>query len=58
MSVAVMMQRIAGASPRFRARMAGVLYLLSVVAAACTELFLRGRLNVAGASLRTRVWPL
>jgi FtsH-binding integral membrane protein len=48
MSVAVMMQRIAGASPRFRARMAGVLYLLSVVAAACTELFLRGRLNVAG----------
>ena len=48
MSVAVMMQRIAVASPRFRARMAGVLYLLSVVTAACTEIFLRGRLNVAG----------
>jgi hypothetical protein len=43
-----MMQRIAKLSPRFRARMAGVLYLLSVVTAACTELFLRGRLNVAG----------
>ena len=48
MSVAAMMQRIADASPRFKARMAGVLYLLCVVAAACTELFLRGRLNVAG----------
>src|SRR5580658_2453431 len=48
MSAAEMMQRIAKLSPRFRARMAGVLYLLSVVTAACTELFLRGRLNVAG----------
>jgi hypothetical protein len=48
MSATVMMQRIAKLSPRFRARMAGVLYLLSVVTAACTELFLRGRLNVAG----------
>jgi Domain of unknown function (DUF4386) len=48
MSAEEMMQRIAKVSPRFRARMAGVLYLLSVVTAACTELFLRGRLNVAG----------
>jgi len=48
MSAAVMMQRIAKVSPRFRARMAGALYLLSVVTAACTELFLRGRVNVAG----------
>jgi len=48
MSAAVMMQRIAKVSPRFKARMAGALYLLSVVAAACTELFLRGRVNVAG----------
>jgi hypothetical protein len=48
MSAAVMMQRIAKVSPRFKARMAGALYLLSVVTAACTELFLRGRVNVAG----------
>jgi hypothetical protein len=48
MSAAVMTQRIAKVSPRFRARMAGALYLLSVVTAACTEIFLRGRLNVAG----------
>jgi hypothetical protein len=48
MSAAVVMQRIAKVSPRFRARMAGVLYLLSVVTAACTELFLHGRSNVAG----------
>jgi len=43
-----MMQRIAKVSPRFRARMAGVLYLFSVLTATFTELFLRGRLNVAG----------
>jgi hypothetical protein len=48
MSAAVMMQRIAKVSPRFRARMAGVLYLFSVLTATFTELFLRGRLNVAG----------
>jgi len=48
MSAAVMTQRTAKVSPRFRARMAGALYLLSVVTAACTELFLRGRVNVAG----------
>jgi hypothetical protein len=48
MSAAIIMQRIAKVSPRFRVRMAGTLYLLSVVTAACTEIFLRGRLNVAG----------
>jgi FtsH-binding integral membrane protein len=48
MSAAGMKQRIAKVSPRFRARIAGALYLLSVVTAASTELFLRGRLNVAG----------
>jgi hypothetical protein len=48
MSAAVMMQRIAKVSPRFRARVAGAIYLLSVLTATCTELFLRGRLNVAG----------
>jgi hypothetical protein len=48
MSAAVMTQRIAKVLPRFRARMAGALYLLSVATAACTEIFLRGRLNAAG----------
>src|ERR1700689_4137919 len=48
MTTAVVMGRIAEVSPRLRARMAGALYLLSVVMAACTELFLRGRVNVAG----------
>jgi hypothetical protein len=48
MSTAVMTQRIANVSPRFKARIAGALYLLSVVTAACAELFLHGRLNIAG----------
>jgi hypothetical protein len=48
MSTAVMMERIAAASPRFKARIAGALYLLSLLTAAFTELFLRGRLNLAG----------
>src|SRR5271163_785824 len=48
MSAVVMTQRIAEASPSFKARIAGALYLLSVVTAACAELFLRGRLNVTG----------
>lgn len=48
MSATVTMERIAEVSPRFKARMAGVLYLLSVLTAAFTELFARGRLNIAG----------
>ena len=55
MSAAVMMQRIAKVSPGFRARIAGALYLLSVVTAACTELFLRGRLNIAGGLIAVAV---
>jgi hypothetical protein len=43
-----MMERIAEASPRFKARIAGALNLFSLVTAACTELFVRGRLNIAG----------
>jgi len=43
-----MMNQIAEASPRFKARLAGALYLLSLLAASCTELFLRGPLNIAG----------
>jgi hypothetical protein len=48
MSATLMMERIAEVSPRFKARMAGVLYLLSVLTATFTELFARGRLNIAG----------
>jgi hypothetical protein len=48
MSAAVMMKRIAVASPRFKARIAGVLSLLSLLTAAFTELFVRGKLNIAG----------
>jgi hypothetical protein len=48
MSTAEMIKRIAQASPRFKARMAGALYSLSVLTAAFTELFVRGRLNIAG----------
>ena len=48
MSATVMMERIAEVSPRFKGRMAGVLYLLSVLTATFTEVFVRGRLNIAG----------
>jgi Domain of unknown function (DUF4386) len=43
-----MMERIAEASPRFKARMAGVLYLVSFLTAAFSELFVHGKLNIAG----------
>ena len=47
MSAAVMMKRIAETSPRLKARMAGVFFLLTMLTAAFTELFVRisGRLN-------------
>ena len=53
MSTAVMTERIAETSPRFeasglRTRIAGVIYLLTVLAAAFAEIFARGKLNVAG----------
>jgi hypothetical protein len=50
-----MMERIAELSPRFKGRMAGVLYLLSVLTAALTELFVRGRLNIAGGLIAVSV---
>jgi uncharacterized protein DUF4386 len=43
-----MMNRTADASPRFKARMAGVLYFLSLVTAGLTETFLNGMWNYAG----------
>jgi hypothetical protein len=42
-----MMKRIAKASPRFKARMAGVLFLFLVLTAAFTEFFAHGRLSSA-----------
>ena len=48
MSAALTMGRFAAASPRFKARMASVLYLLGILTAAFTEIIVRGRLNVAG----------
>jgi hypothetical protein len=43
-----MTERMAAASPRFKAKIAGVLYLLSVLTAAFAEIVIRGSLNVAG----------
>ena len=48
MSTAVMMERIAEASPRFKARMAGALNFFSLLTAGLTETFVRGRLNFVG----------
>jgi hypothetical protein len=47
MSAAVVMKRIAETSPRLKARMAAVFFLLTMLTAAFTELFVRisGRLN-------------
>jgi Domain of unknown function (DUF4386) len=47
MSATVMMKRIADASPRFKARIAGAINLFGLLTAAFTELFVRGRLNIA-----------
>jgi hypothetical protein len=48
MSTTLTMQRIAITSPHFKARIAGALYLLSVLAAASAEMLAHGGLNVAG----------
>jgi hypothetical protein len=55
MNTAVLMEPIVRASPRFKARIAGVLYLLSVLTAAFSELFARGRLNIAGGLIAVAV---
>jgi hypothetical protein len=48
MNGAAMIQRIAEASPRFKARIAGGLWFLSFLAVAFTETFVHGPLNIAG----------
>jgi hypothetical protein len=47
MRAAVMIKRIAEASPRFKVRMAGVLFLFLVLTSTFTEFFARGRLSFA-----------
>jgi hypothetical protein len=46
-AAAIMMERFAEVSPRFKARMAGALFLLLVLTAAFSEFFVRGKLNFA-----------
>jgi uncharacterized protein DUF4386 len=53
MSTAVMVEQIAGASPRLRARIAGALWLIIIVAASFAELFVRGRMVVNGDAAAT-----
>jgi hypothetical protein len=48
MSATLTMGRITAAPPYFKAKVAGVLYVLGVLAAALAEIFVRGKLNVAG----------
>jgi hypothetical protein len=48
-----MMERIAGAPPCVKARIAGVLYLVIIFAAAFAEIFVRGRLVVYGDAAAT-----
>ncbi|HKE03549.1 MAG TPA: DUF4386 domain-containing protein [Blastocatellia bacterium] len=53
MSTDVMMEQIAGASPRLRARTAGALWLIIIVAASFSEFFVRGRIVVDGDAAAT-----
>jgi hypothetical protein len=48
MSTAVMMERIAEVSPRLKARLAGAIYLFSLLTVATAETFLHGSMNIAG----------
>src|SRR5437879_13773265 len=47
MSTTVMMERITEASPRFKARLAGVFYLLTILARVIADAFVRNRLVVS-----------
>jgi Domain of unknown function (DUF4386) len=47
MSTGAMTERIAKASPRFKARVAGFFYLVSVLTAVSGEVFLRGKVGFA-----------
>ena len=54
MSRAEIAKRIAVASPGLKARLAGALFLLLLVTAACTEFFFHGRLS-SGADLAAEI---
>jgi uncharacterized membrane protein len=47
MSTPVMVERIAEAAPRFKARIAGVFYLLTIVTRVIADAFVRNRLVVS-----------
>ena len=47
MSTAVITERIAEASPRFKARIAGAFYLLTILTRMFVEIFVRNRLVVS-----------
>jgi Domain of unknown function (DUF4386) len=53
MSTDVMKERIAEGSPRLNARIAGVLYLIIIVAAPFAQVFVRGKLVVYGDAAAT-----
>src|SRR5262245_24709665 len=53
MSTAVMVEQIRGASPRLKARIAGALWLIIIVAASFAEFFVRGRTVVDGDAAAT-----
>jgi hypothetical protein len=54
-STTLSIERIAGAAPRFKAKTAGVLYLLSVLAASLADIFVHGGMNVAGGLIAVSV---
>ena len=53
MSTAVMLEQTAGASPRLKARIAGALWLIIIVAASFAEFFVRGGIVVDGDAAAT-----
>ena len=55
MSTAVMTNQITAASPRFTARMAGVFYLITIVARMLVEIFVRNRLVVSDDAAATAI---
>jgi hypothetical protein len=55
MSTATTIERIAESSPRFKARIAGVFYLLTIVARMLVEIFVRNRLVVSDDAAATAI---